>query len=213
MTTFGMWMSLDEQIYRRFDDVIVPAENGTTQIDHVLVSPFGIFVIETKNLKGWIFGSPESSQWTQSVYGRKYQFQNPLKQNYRHTKCLSQYLGFDHALFHSVVFFIGECELKTELPPNVMTSGLRGYITSFSNRVLSDAQIEGAIVSINALKQRGGITKDEHLTSLRDRHQSTTVCPKCGANLQLRVARKGKNEGRQFLGCSAYPKCHYTRNV
>jgi restriction system protein len=58
VTSAGMWAFLDKDIYRRIDDVIVPASNGTTQIDHVIVSVYGIFVIETKNIKGWIFGSP-----------------------------------------------------------------------------------------------------------------------------------------------------------
>jgi hypothetical protein len=60
MTSAGMWALLDTDIYRRIDDLIVPARNGTTQIDHVLVSVHGIFVIESKNIKGWIFGSPEA---------------------------------------------------------------------------------------------------------------------------------------------------------
>ena len=66
---------------------MVPSRNGTTQIDHILVSAYGIFVIETKNLKGWIFGSAENATWTQVLAGKKYPFQNPLKQNYRHTRC------------------------------------------------------------------------------------------------------------------------------
>jgi restriction system protein len=213
ITTLGMWMRLDPLVYRRFDDVIVPAENGTTQVDHVLVSVFGIFVIETKNLKGWIFGSADSQQWTQSIFGRKYQFQNPLRQNYRHTKCLSDHLDLDHGLFHSVVFFIGECEFKTAMPPNVLTTGLGSYITSFGQPILSEKQVEAVVLALNELKQGGGIKKSEHLVSLQVRHESTTVCPHCGFALQLRVARKGANAGGQFFGCTAYPKCRYTRNV
>jgi restriction system protein len=89
-TTFGMWIHLDDDVYHRIDNLIVPASNGTTQIDHVLVSVFGVFVIETKNIKGWIFGSPEQDKWTQVLFGKKYHFQNPIKQNYRHTRCLSE---------------------------------------------------------------------------------------------------------------------------
>jgi restriction system protein len=43
---------LDKNIYRLFKNVTLPTEDGTTQVDHVIVSPYGIFVIETKNLKG-----------------------------------------------------------------------------------------------------------------------------------------------------------------
>ena len=48
ITALGMWLTLSKKTYWRFYDVIVPAEDGTTQIDHVLVSHYGIFVIETK---------------------------------------------------------------------------------------------------------------------------------------------------------------------
>ena len=78
LTTFGMWLRLDEGVYRRIDDIILPSPNGTTQIDHVLVSTFGIFVIETKNMQGWIFGGEKDGTWCQSIYGHKTRFQNPL---------------------------------------------------------------------------------------------------------------------------------------
>ncbi len=82
-TTFNMWLSLDDKIYRRYHDVIIPAANGTSQIDHILVSPYGLFIVETKNVKGWIFGSEDQRKWTKSVYGKKYSFQNPLRQTFR----------------------------------------------------------------------------------------------------------------------------------
>jgi hypothetical protein len=126
-TAVGMRLRLDAETYRQIDNVIVPSRNGTTQIDHILVSVYGIFVIETKNMKGWIYGSAENDTWTQVLGGRKYQFQNPLKQNYRHTRCLAEYLHLDHRVFHSVVWFIGDCTFKTPMPENVLASGLSGY--------------------------------------------------------------------------------------
>jgi len=76
--TFYMWLSLNSKVYQRFHDIIIPAKNGTTQIDHLLVSPYGLFIVETKNKKGWIFGSEDQQKWTQSLYGNNYSFQNPL---------------------------------------------------------------------------------------------------------------------------------------
>jgi restriction system protein len=89
----GMWLWLDARVYRRVHDLIIPSGEGTAQIDHVIVSVHGIFVVETKNMKGWIFGDERSSQWTQSVFGRKSRFQNPLHQNYRHVKALAEFLN------------------------------------------------------------------------------------------------------------------------
>src|SRR5512142_2488934 len=82
ITSAGMWASLDSDIYQRLDNVIVPSSNGTTQIDHVIISKYGIFVIETKNMHGWIFGNTNDDRWTESIFGTKHQFQNPLRQNY-----------------------------------------------------------------------------------------------------------------------------------
>jgi restriction system protein len=112
MTAFGIWLKLDPERYRRIHNVILQARNGTTQIDHVVVSTYGLFVIETKNMDGWIFGSAEQEMWTKQLFRKKFKFQNPLRQNYRHTRCLAEFLNLDHDLLHSVVFFIGNVELE-----------------------------------------------------------------------------------------------------
>ena len=211
MTSAGMWALLDTDRYRRIDDLIVPARNGTTQIDHALVSVHGIFVIESKNIKGWIFGSPENDKWIQSIYGKKRQFQNPIKQNYRHVRCLADYLGVDEKVFNSVVFFIGDCEFKTPMPSSVLNRGLIPYVKSFNTTYLTLQQVADIEARLIALKGDTSLTKQVHLDSLRNRHESTTVCPRCGERLVQRVAKKGGSEGKPFWGCSSYPKCKFTR--
>ena len=57
---------------------------AATQIDHIVISQWGIFVIETKTYSGWVFGDAKSAQWTVSHFRRKDRFQNPLRQNYKH---------------------------------------------------------------------------------------------------------------------------------
>jgi restriction system protein len=212
-TSVGMSLFLGEEIYRRIDNLIVPSRGGTTRIDHILVSTYGIFVIETKNMKGWIFGSAEDDRWTQVLFGRKHQFQNPLKQNYRHTRSLAEYLHLDHRVFHSVVWFIGDCTFKTEMPENVLDSGLSAYIEQFSERRLTEQQVAEIERTLRALKENPVATKSEHLRSLLDRHESRTGCPRCGAPLEQRIAKKGPRAGKPFLGCSRYPACEYLRNL
>ncbi|MCR4331434.1 MAG: NERD domain-containing protein, partial [Sulfuricaulis sp.] len=119
--TLAKKIFLDPEVYVDINNITIPTSNGTTQIDHVIVSRYGVFVVETKNMDGWIFGDEKNSQWTQSIFGKKYKFQNPLHQNYRHTKALSEFLGIDHDKFISIVMFWGECEFKTAFPPNVMS--------------------------------------------------------------------------------------------
>lgn len=182
MTAVGMFLSLNKSTYKRFHDVIINAPDGTTQIDHVIISPYGIFVLETKNMKGWIFGSEKDSKWTQSLYKKKHTFQNPLRQNYRHTKCLSEFLDLPHEMMHSIVFFIGECKLKSRLPGNVMTSGVASYIKGFKDVILTDQQISDALTKINALKNVRSLNNKTHLKSLEERHSDKQKSPEVGSS-------------------------------
>jgi hypothetical protein len=72
---------LDKEQYHLIKNVTLPTEDGTTQIDHIIVSKYGVFVVETKNMKGWIFGGVHQRQWTQKIYKHSQKFQNPLHQN------------------------------------------------------------------------------------------------------------------------------------
>lgn len=65
-------LRLDSDVYHLIKDVMIPSKNGTTQIDPVIVSKFGIFVIETKNYTGWIFANAKDRQWTQVSYKKKH---------------------------------------------------------------------------------------------------------------------------------------------
>lgn len=205
---------LDTSVYHSIDNVTIPAANGTTQIDHVIVSRFGIFVIEDKNMKGKIYGDERSRQWTQFIFGQKYRFQNPLHQNYRHTRVLSDFLGIDHQKLHSVVMFWGDAELKTPMPPNVLTRGYATYIKSKQVLIFSDEEVSQLIETLKTgMLPRTWATRKSHIASLKERHNSTTVCPKCGSALVVRTTRSGTNAGRSFLGCSSYPRCRHTSPV
>src|SRR5215472_4495762 len=107
---------LNPSIYREFSNVTVPINGGTTQIDHIYVCPFGVLVIETKNMSGWIFGGKNQAQWTQTIYRNKVRFQNPLRQNYLHIKALQPLLGLPTACFKSIIVFAGDCTFKTAMP-------------------------------------------------------------------------------------------------
>jgi hypothetical protein len=212
-TIFNMWLSLDKKVYRRFHDVIIPANNGTSQIDHILVSPYGLFIVETKNKKGWIFGSEVQPKWTQSIYGKKYSFQNPLRQTYRQKKVLSEYLELHESVIHTVVFFVGDCKFKTYLPDNVINSRLGRYVKQFKERIISPEEMDRIVGTLERYVSDSSLTTRDHIRSLRERYNSTTVCPKCGSNLVERAAKTGPNTGSKFLGCKNYPRCRFTRNT
>jgi hypothetical protein len=51
-TGFHLWLGLDSETYFRYPDVILESKTGTVQIDHIVISPYGVFIVETKNLSG-----------------------------------------------------------------------------------------------------------------------------------------------------------------
>lgn len=212
-TTFWMWVSLDSQIYNRFHDTIIPSSNGTTQIDHILISRYGIFIVETKNKAGWIFGGEDQANWTQVVYGKKYSFQNPLRQTYRQKKILAQFIEVDESHIYPVIYFAGDSKFKTQLPPNVLNSGIGSYIKGFRDLVLSQDEVYRIIAKIGQHTNESQISNSDHVRSLHQRHNSTTNCPKCGGSLKLREAKSGSRVGFKFLGCENYPRCRFTRNA
>lgn len=211
--SLNIWVSLNANVYHRVHDLIIPSRNGTTQIDHLLVSKYGLFIVETKNRSGWIFGAEDQVKWTQSVFGKKYTFQNPLRQTFRQKKVLSEFLDLGEALIHTVVYFVGDCKFKTPMPPNVLRSGLERYIKRFKTESLSSDEVRRVLKKLNNHVSENKLTKRDHVKSLRERHNSDTTCPKCGSRLVKRTAKRGKIAGSMFLGCENYPKCRFTKNA
>lgn len=112
--------ALPAKDYQILNNITLPLEDGgTTQIDHIVVSEFGVFVIETKNLQGWIFGHPNHAQWTQTIHKSRFTFQNPIRQNYKHVQTLARLLNLAKKHFFSVIIFTKQGELKTKMPPFV----------------------------------------------------------------------------------------------
>ena len=188
-----------------------------------------MFVIETKNMRGWIFGSANQKTWTQKIYKHTNKFQNPLHQNYKHVKTLEAQLDIPSSAIHSLVVFVGDSTFKTEMPDNVTYAG--GYIRHIKAKrevVLSQADIDAVITQIEQLRlQRGLTTNRQHVRHLRQKQtvaspltpsttpsagssatpQSPKQCPKCGGEMVLRTTKNGKNAGNQFWGCATFPSC------
>jgi ribosomal protein L37AE/L43A len=203
---------LPESDYTLIKDVTLPTSDGTTQVDHIVVSKYGIFVVETKNMKGWIFGSARQKQWTQKIYRHSSKFQNPLHQNYKHIKALETLLGCSEEHLHSVIVFIGDSTFKTEMPPNVTYArGSIRYIQQFNEVVFSDKDYARLTESINQIKLKRGVITDlkhrKHVKEVVASKASSNQCPRCGSEMVLRETKRGENIGKQFWGCSTFPKC------
>ena len=201
---------LHPSVYRQYYDLVLPTAHGPTQIDHVVASRFGVFVIETKNYSGWIFGSERDRQWTQVFRGgKKFRFQNPLRQNYKHTKAIEAFLKLPPSAVFSVIVFTGNARFRTPMPANVMGLGrLNPYVCSKSEVVIGGREL--AQVFDRLARHQAGLPQTAPVTPRPRAVKSTPSCPKCGASMVIRTARKGDKAGQQFWGCTAFPKCRGT---
>ncbi len=210
---------LDKDLYTPIKDITLQLTDGsTTQIDHILVSKYGIFVIETKNMKGWIFGTENQKQWTQQIFKEKNRFQNPLHQNYRHTKVLEEILNLPSSHFTSLIAFVGDCEFKTPMPENVFCGlSYTKYVKSFNKELLTPQQMSMVINKLQRRRLKQGLSTDrEHVDNLKRRKQTTTthsnkkICSRCNNEM---VIRKNRTTGEEFYGCSSYPRCKNTMQL
>jgi len=209
---FGVKLFLDKEVYHLIKNVTFPTEDGTTQIDHVIVSPYGIFLIETKNMKGWIFGSSHQKTWTQKIYRESFKFQNPIHQNYKHVKTLQSFLKLNDSQVHSLVVFVGDSTFKTEMPENVTypRGGLQ-FIKNKTEVVFSETEVRDIVNKIEAGRLSPSFkTSRAHVKHVKDiinEKQNANTCPKCGGPMILRETKKGPHAGKQFYGCSRFPNC------
>lgn len=204
--------------YHVLTDIVLKAQNGTTQIDQIIVSKFGIFVVEVKNYKGWIFGNEKDAQWTQALTSGKYRFQNPLRQNYKHVKSLQSLLNNPDNFFKSMIVFL-EADFKTEFPENVVNTGTDyfNFIQKHQTVLLSDDEVK--IIVDKIISHR--LSNEEHqahIVKIKEQYNNADEnnapqCPRCSNAMVLRTAKSGSNLGNQFWGCSRYPQCKSIINI
>lgn len=226
----------------------LPRENGkTTEIDVILLHNSGIYVFESKNYSGWIFGTESQRTWTQTLpngrTSRKEHFYNPIMQNIGHIKWIKNYIGDNYPIY-SIITFSDRCKLqKIQL-----TSGLHTVINrrDVLSTVLSKSGHAGNCLNANdiqmiyeklyPLTQVDDAIKLQHVEDILYKYHAETprnvdskgtiaidsdgtgnndmnYCPKCGAVLVKRIAKRGEQSGREFYGCSNFPKCRYIKNI
>ena len=190
-------------------NIYVPYRDKTSEIDLLMIHEKGVFVFESKNYSGWIFGNANQLNWTQSLPNKeKHQFYNPIRQNQTHIKALSEYLNIPASSFTSYIVFSERCSLKS-VPadteqviivrrPNMLKK-LRAQLRSSVN-LYSPEEIAQFVQKLQPLTNKSEAEKQQHVDDIKEK------CPFCGSELVLRRGKYG-----QFWGCSTYPKCKFTR--
>lgn len=204
---------LPDNEYKVINDLLLQSNGYSTQIDHVVVSVYGIFVIETKNRKGWISGGENTEMWTQTLYRHKYQLRNPVWQNNGHITAIKRELSDPGRLtFYNIVAFSRQARLRrvNKALPVMHLRQVVPYIKRFTEPVISEQLVKdiySRLLSANITDKaarRAHVKQAKQSRRRRDIAVSNGKCPLCGSDL---VQRKGQY-GR-FYGCSNYPRCKY----
>lgn len=200
--------------YQIIDDVLLPTFYGTTQIDHIVVSIYGVFVIETKNYKGTISGGPNSETWTQNIYGKKYSMPNPIRQNRVHVAAVCDVLNKACIVcdVRSIIAISNSANIYASVDncDIVHFRELRPTIRKYQKEQLSQQQVINVLNAINAANIVSSSARRKHAQNVkqmrreRDIKIANNICPRCGGELKLRYGKYSA-----FWGCSNYPKCKF----
>ena len=205
---------LDNNEYKIINNLMIRTDRGTTQIDHVVISVYGIFVIETKNYQGFIFGNENDDKWKQVIDKRSYKFRNPIMQNYGHVVSLRKSLNLDKDLLVvSLIAFTNRASLRVNTQTPVMyDNNIVNYIRSYREKVISENYMMRLYYDLLMSNIDSKDTRKEHVENIRmnlrnmENSIRNNVCPRCGKEL---VRRNGKHG--QFIGCSGFPRCRFVR--
>ncbi|WP_203277030.1 nuclease-related domain-containing protein [Metamycoplasma hominis] len=213
--------SLNEGKYKVLNDILLQIDNDkTAQIDHIVVSTYGIFVIETKNWNGFITGGRDSYFWFKRNSGNNIEImKNPIKQNEWHIEALKQIfskynININEELFYSLIVFvqgqkpkIGNLNNCSVIPLNDLVKRIHSY----NKEILEESQIENLIKFIQQENIEDKETRLEHnerakkVLQVQQDKIKEHICPKCNCKLIYKNGLHGK-----FYGCSNYPKCHFS---
>ena len=197
---------LPKDIYYILNDIMIEVDNKTSQIDHIIISKYGIFSIETKQYNGFITGNKYDKKWIRHVGKNKYYYTNPIRQNYGHIKSLSKLLDIDESKIYNIVCIPSNSILRIEHDGELVRyNTILDKILSYKEDIIDNVDDIVNIIKSNNITDKS--IKKKHINNIKENiiDNDTSKCPKCGGKLVERNGKYGK-----FIGCSNYPKCRYT---
>lgn len=191
------------------NDYLVDDNRGSShQIDHIFISKNGIYVIETKNYAGRIYGREKEQEWTEVLaYGNvKNRFYNPLKQNETHAAVIRSITKNKFKIITCLVFVDGDIsniDASCVFDLDTLEEMLR---ETSENQALTIEEEKEAYDLLIAKQASTTTTIDEHVENIKQKQNDIKngICPRCGGNLVLRHGKYG-----DFYSCSNYPKCTF----
>ena len=199
---------LPKDKYVILNDIMIMTGDYTSQIDHIVVSKYGLFVIETKQYNGYITGNKYDKKWVRHGKKKTY-YTNPIKQNYGHVKSICKLLNLDETKVFNIVCVPSKAILKIQDDGEVVRyDTIYNKIISYNTEIINN--IDEIVNNINKNKITDRRVRRKHIKNIEEKNKGFGInrCPKCGGDL---ISRNGKYG--EFLGCSNYPKCKYTKSL
>lgn len=198
--------------YFKLHDLMINNGAMDSQIDHVVVSRYAIFVIETKDYGGSIVGSEWDQNWTQHFKKSQYSFHNPIRQNYGHVKAVEALVGDYDLPIVPIVAFSERAKLSVETKDNhvVYIKEVNRIIRKYRKKKITRKDAKRIYKLLKKKNINNFFTRRRHIRRInkmvkrKKEDVSKNICPSCGGEL---VLRRGKS--RNFIGCSNYPNCKY----
>lgn len=202
--------------YLFLSDVMLEVDGKTTQIDHIVFSKYGIFVIETKQRNTYITGNEHDKYWIVKAGRKKHYMYNPIHQNYGHKKAIEKILGLDDNQVIDIVCVSGQANLRIKSNKVVRVERLVDRILFEKEEKIED--YVSMAHRINAMNIVDKNYRKQHIEDIKENINNNNEelrkevvmnrCPRCGNEL---VIRKGKTG--EFIGCLSFPKCRYTKEI
>lgn len=199
---------LPKDKYKIINNLFISVNGITHQIDHVVISPYGIFSIETKQYNGYITGSKYDKKWVRHSGKNKYYYTNPIRQNYGHCKALEELLNIDVSNIFNIVCIPSKARLKIKHDGELVGyDTIADKILSYKEEKINNvSEVYDRLIKSNMKDKK---LKKEHIQNIKRKIETdNNKCPKCGGLLVERKSKYG-----DFIGCSNYPKCKYTKNI
>lgn len=196
------------------NDIMINDQGKSRQIDHIAITEYGVFVIETKNYAGSIYGNEKSYEWKQYLRRKEFKMLNPVHQNYAHYQIVKKAIYDESIYVEPIVVFTDRCKLMVNTTSKVTYSSMLVSYINNKPKVLSKEKIDE--IYKNIIEEK--ITNEEQIKDheynvkkyieYKERNIEKGICPRCGEKLVIKNSENG-----QFYGCSAFPTCNFIKNI
>lgn len=160
---------LPKDKYKTLNNILIYTNGNTHQIDHVIVSSYGIFCIETKQWNGLILGNKYDKNWIKYMGKNKYICENPIRQNYGHVKSLCELLNMDEDKIYNIVCIPSGAKVRVKDDGEVTRyNTIVNKILSYKEVVIDNVDQVVDIINRNNIKDKQ--IKKEHIKNIKNKY-------------------------------------------